>query len=273
MENNVFLYWTGNEYKLIKILRNLINLHSTNGKGYKVNLITHENINEYVDDLPHYFYNLCPAHQADYVRVHVIYKYGGIWLDSDVIVLNSLDYLFDLISNKNGFFIKENNILCNGVFGSKANTPLMENWKKQMTMILNNKKNTVGWNDIGNKLLQKIYNNDKELYNEYEIYNGLDNMYPINWNKCVEEFINKPYQNYTNIIRDFQPLIILVNSVYKQLENLSEQEILGGQLPLNYFLNKSIENANIYKSIMYNNLYIIIFTFADNTFYLYKKYY
>ena len=41
---NVYLYWIGKEYKLISILRNLMYLHSTNGKGYKINLITDKNI-------------------------------------------------------------------------------------------------------------------------------------------------------------------------------------------------------------------------------------
>ena len=103
---NVFLYWTGHEYKLISILRKLIHLHSTNGIGYNVKLITPKNIHDYIDDIPSYFYNLCPAHQADFVRVYVICDYGGIWLDSDTIVLDSLDSLFDIIDNKDGFFIK-----------------------------------------------------------------------------------------------------------------------------------------------------------------------
>ena len=58
-----------------------------------------------------------PAHQADFVRVNVICDYGGIWLDSDTLVLDSLDSLFDIIDNKDGFLIKENNkILWNGIF-------------------------------------------------------------------------------------------------------------------------------------------------------------
>ena len=37
------------------------------------------------------------------------------------------------MKNKNGFFIKENNnLLCNGIFGSKPNTPLMNKWRTDM---------------------------------------------------------------------------------------------------------------------------------------------
>ena len=144
-ERNIYLYWVGKEYKLISILRNLIYLHSTNGIGYKVHLITDKNINDYIQNIPTYFSNLCPSHQADFVRVNVICDYGGIWLDSDTIVMDSLDSLFDLINTKDGFFIKENNeLLCNGIFGSKANTPLMIKWKENMINILDEKKVKLG---------------------------------------------------------------------------------------------------------------------------------
>lgn len=243
---NLFLYWIGKEYKLISILRKIIYLHSKNGKGYNVILITEKNINEYIKELPDYFISLCPAHQADFVRVNVICDYGGIWLDSDTLVLDSLDNLFSILENKNGFFIRENNnILCNGIFGSKQNTPLMIQWKKNMLNKLQATKGKINWSDIGCTMLQTMYNNNNSLYNEYEIFNGLDNMYPVNWNNCVREFIVKPYDNYNNLIRSVQPLIVLVNSVYKYLENKTEKEIIEGNMPLNYFINKSFENMRL----------------------------
>ena len=245
---NIYLYWVGKEYKLISILRDLIYLHSTNGIGYKVNLITDKNIREYIKDIPDYFNNLSPAHQADFVRVHVICDYGGIWLDSDTLVIDKLDSLFDIIEKKNGFFIKENNtLLSNGIFGSKKQTPLMIEWKNKLVSILDQKKNNIQWTEIGNKMLQSMYKKNKSLYNNYKIFEGLDNMYPINWNKCVSEFIKKPYDNYKNIIRKYQPLVVLVNSVYKKLEDKTMNEILEGNMPINYFINKSKRHYEINK--------------------------
>lgn len=246
MERNIYLYWIGHEYKLISILRNLIYLHSTNGKGYNVILITHDNINNYIKDLPEYFYNLIPAHQADFVRVNVICEYGGIWLDSDTLILDTLDSLFDYIESKNGFFIKQNNQeLWNGIFGSKPNTPLMIELKQKMRNILDIKKNNIYWTEIGNTLLESVYNDKRHLYYNYHIFNGLDNLYPINWNNCVSEFINNPYDNYKTIVREYQPLIVLVNSVYKELEDFTKNEILQGNRALSYFINKSFENMNL----------------------------
>lgn len=250
-KRNVYLYWVGNEYKLISILRKIIYLHSTNSKGYKVILITEKNINKYIKTIPTYFSNLCSAHQADFVRINVICDYGGIWLDSDTLVLDSLDSLFDLIENKNGFFIKENNdILCNGIFGSKPNTQLMINWRKKMISKLNDTQGKIDWCDIGNNMLHNIYIENPTLYDNYKIFNGLDNLYPVNWNECTTEFIDKPYDNYKTIIREYQPLIILVNTVYKKLECMTEKEILEGNMPLNYFINKSFKNFCINKIIL-----------------------
>ncbi len=242
---NIFLYWIGKEYSLINILRNLIYLHSDNGKGYNVHLITDKNINKYIKNIPECFYTLKPAHQADFIRVHVICDNGGIWLDSDTLVLDKLDSLFDLIEMQDGFFIKENNIcLWNGIFGSKKQTKLMQEWKNQLTNILNKKGNTIAWSEIGPHLLRKIYNKDKSLYNNYKIFNGLDNMYPIDWRIYVNEIIEKPYDNYKNIIKEYQPVLALVNSVYKKLEDKTEKEILDSNMPINYFINKSFSTLN-----------------------------
>lgn len=240
---NVYLYWVGKEYKLISILRKLIYAHSKSGKGYEVILITDKNVNEYVK-VPEYFDKLCPAHQADFVRVSVICDFGGIWLDSDTLIMHSLDSLFEILDTKDGFFMKQNNnYMFNGVFGSNKNTPLMVKWKNTMIDILDKNYN-IEWCTIGNDLLETMYHSTPKLYENYIIFNGLDNLYPVVWNNCVTEFIDKPYDNYKKIIRDYQPLIVLVNSVYKKLENLSIQEILARNIPLNYFIKKSISNLN-----------------------------
>lgn len=240
--NNVFIYWTGSDYSLIKILRKLIYLKSENETAYKVNFITRNNVKDYIKNLPECFDSLLPAHQADFIRVNVICDYGGIWLDSDVILMDNLSSLFNLIKEKDGFFIKQNNeIIYNGLFGSKPDTPLMLDWQNYINNILLIKKNNIYWEEIGNTYLQKIFI-DTELFNNYKIFDGLDNMYPINYNNCVTEFLEKPYENYKNIEKEYQPIIVLVNSVYKKLSNFTEDEIMNKNLPLNYFLNKAFDN-------------------------------
>jgi len=63
-------------------------------------------------------------------------------------------------------------------------------------------------------------------------------MYPVNWNEAHLFFEG----SYEKILRNYQPLIILVNSVYKKFNDKSRREILSQKYPLNYFINKSLKN-------------------------------
>lgn len=248
------MYWIGRTYSLLNILRRLIELHSTSGAGYTINVINHDNVKSYVPDLPECFYSLLPAHQADFVRVSVLCERGGIWMDADTIVMGSLDPLFDILKTKDGFFVKENNLaLWNGVFGTRPNTPLMRVWRNRIRNTLDIKGAGIGWTDIGHSCLAYIFDNAPQYYTNYTIFNGLDTMYPVNWTECVNDFLKKPYENYKTLVRDFQPFVVLVNSVYKSLEHASEQQILDAKMPLNYFINKSIENKGIQYNKLYNN--------------------
>jgi hypothetical protein len=244
---NVFLYWVGKDYKVIRRLRNLIYMHSMFGTAYTVHLIDDKNVLTYIHDLPPSFSKLKPAHQADYVRVYTVCKYGGIWLDADTIVMESLDPLFKLLEESDGFFIRQNNEgLCNGVFGSRAGTTVMTKWLAAIDARLNDTTtNTkkMDFLELGATFLNKTLKKSPQDFRNYTLFNGLDNMYPVNWDKCLEEYVEKPYENYKTLVRPFQPLVVLVNSVYTKLESKTDREIDEAQIPLNYFLNKSYSNG------------------------------
>lgn len=247
-QRNVFFYWRGNDYKLISLLRKLFYAYSNVGNGYNLVFVNDENLNEYIKDVPNFVYKMPPAIIADYIRVNLICDYGGIWIDSDTLIMDSLDSLFELLENGNGFFVKENNtILWNGVFGSVKNTPLMKEWKKRICEKMKSQRHKIRWSEIGARMLNEMFEDNSSFYDNYKIFEGLDSVYPVNWDNCVEEFITKPYENYRTIVRDYQPFIVLVNSVYKELENscASMEELLKLNIPLNYFIHKSILNLGM----------------------------
>jgi hypothetical protein len=245
MERTIYLYWVGSEYKLITILRKYMYIHSKHGKGYNIVLLTRKNICDYIE-IPIYFDDLKPAHQADYVRVFVLEKYGGMWMDSDTLVMDSMDVFFDLLEKKEGFFFTQGNTtISNGVFASKPNTPLLKEWKTHILRTLEKTpvKSALNWETIGNTFLTETYIKTPSLYQGYEVFKGPLTVYPINWMDCAKMYLHNPYESYKDIIRPFQPFLILVNTVYKELENESVQEIFQKERPLKYFLNKGIENA------------------------------
>jgi|UniRef100_A0A6C0LWE9 hypothetical protein len=53
------------------------------------------NIHKYGLDLPTNFNSLIPAHQSDVVRLGLLYKYGGIWMDSTIYLNRGLDWVLN----------------------------------------------------------------------------------------------------------------------------------------------------------------------------------
>lgn len=231
---NIFLYWTGQEYKLIQILRNLIFLHN---RDYSIYFLTPSSLEFHGITVPVRFYSLDPAHQADYLRVLCVCQFGGIWLDSDTLMLESLEKLFQIFTERLGFFVTETpDLLCNGVFGSRANTQLMREWLSQIEKKLSSKR-PLGWTSIGSSILNSLDTAG------YEILQGSQTVYPVIWNDCVEEYLNKPVEHARTLERGFQPLLILVNSVYKTWGDSSFNSLTTPATnPLQYFLQKSFGN-------------------------------
>ena len=240
MERNVFIFWTGKEFKLIKLLRKLIMGFSRIGKGYTVHFINEKNATTYFPDLPTGWAEMLPHHQSDIIRVWALLKYGGVWIDADTIILKNLDCLWTF---KNGFLILENNeTLCNGVFGLPSGSPLARKLKEQINNVLRDSRN-LQWSQIGPTLLQEVYTKHSNLFNSVKILKGLNTVYPVNWDKCSEAYLMKPYSHYKKYIREWQPFLILVNSVYKSAEQVPLEKLeRGQQFPLHFFLQKAQEN-------------------------------
>ena len=238
---NIFIYWTGEKPSLIEILHELMALHYRNGSNYRLISITKESFCSDYSNIPECFGLLCPAHQADVARVWAVCEHGGIWLDSDTIVMGSLSSLFQTCESKKGFFMTQNNeCICNGIFGSQKNTLLLRAWRQHIIKYLKKNGPNIGWESIGNKFLTETYANHPELFDEYEIFNGLETMYPVNWDQCATKFLEGQYFTHKHLIREYQPVVALVNSVYKALCGLSKEQILESEYPLNYFINKSL---------------------------------
>lgn len=249
-DNNLFMYWVGPVPEFILYLRKLIYLHSQNQTKYKIHLINRENVIQYIDELPECFDKLQPAHQADYVRVAAICKYGGIWLDSDTIVMNDLSSMFAKLKDHDGFFVSEANGICNGVFCSKANTPLMQDWCNKVKTILREKKENINWTDIGSGIINEYKNKPEytSLITGYYIYDGPNTVYPILWSNVDELFVTDP-DKIKKYEKPDQPVIILFwSSIIKykpDIYSMADAIFSNKDTIIGYFLNKSMNAIGV----------------------------
>lgn len=107
--------------------------------------------------------------KVDIMRLELLYKYGGVFLDADSICIEPIDDLLD-----NNFMIYENEkvrkgLIANGIMGFVPNHPFI---KKCIDFIKNNevsqsKTGLLPWQITGPTLVTKIY--DKDIFNDIQI--------------------------------------------------------------------------------------------------------
>lgn len=94
-------WWTGQE-TASPIVKKCIESIFKNSGNHPVNFIFKENYKEYID-IPEFIMNKCEnkqmglAHFADYIRVCLLEKYGGLWLDATIFCANTIpDEYFEM---------------------------------------------------------------------------------------------------------------------------------------------------------------------------------
>lgn len=238
MERIVWIFWEGKSYSLLELLKSIIELKSEQGQGYEINFINHDNMHQFIDNIPDCFFNMSYKEQSYYIRTCLIANYGGIYMDLDTLIIENLDSLFDILNDKQCFFIKdENDQLINKLFGAKSDSVLMKNWYKEtMDFLSLNANSKKSLEFIGNELLNHVYDNYQNKQNIFLI-NGPDSLMPISSDNIYDYL--KPMNDYTLYERSFQPCLLLNEKIYLQLAKSSCKSIWESNYVLNYFLNQS----------------------------------
>lgn len=115
------------------------------------------------------------AQLADLIRLDVVYKYGGIYLDSDIELIKPLDEIVGLDS----FFCSEDGVnLTNAAFGAKKESTLIRSIIDELV------SNEPDWNEkpnitTGPKLFSRLLKWKSEA-----VILPRDTFYPYNWNEA-----------------------------------------------------------------------------------------
>jgi hypothetical protein len=109
---------------------------------------------EFINEIPQRYDQLSCAHQSDYVRVCLVEKYGGFWIDASVILMGSLSpyYNKDTVTELTGFYPSwSNTYFENWFFTALPNNDIVTKWKAEYVKAID-----MGFDEYKEFFIEKI---------------------------------------------------------------------------------------------------------------------
>lgn len=225
MNKNIYINCINKKYDIDYVLLNISCLYSTKNTGYNFHLITSQNLNKFTDNLSLNIDELSPVYKWYYIKISLLNKNGGIWMDNNILQLNAINSYFDIIDKYDGFFIKNNEFISDSIIGSKANTKLMT----KLVNCFEGKviRNKLKMDDINYTFLNTLYKSHEKLFSSYLIINQ-NNMF---------------FEN-VKIVNDVD-FIILNNNIIVKTENNKTDYMFNDELILlKKYIDKAFQNMN-----------------------------
>ena len=189
-ENNevpkiIWAYWDTED--IPEIVKLSIKSWKKKSPQYKINLMNQKNIVNLIS-LPENWKTLPPYRQSDIIRLLLLEKYGGVWIDASTILLEDLDKFIS--KNNITFFTTPKSSIDNPVFenwfiSAPPNNNIIKLWIQEVLTALSNPKQYIdNSSDYSKKIILKpdyhichlalknIYERNKKLFDGAKIYDS-----------------------------------------------------------------------------------------------------
>ncbi len=229
-------------------------------RGYRLNVVTPENVRAYLPDLPDrlnrialkprgrfekYFARrsrraAAIAVRADYIRAFLLERHGGIYIDSDAIILGDLSEFFDAVE-RSGFMICRRQSFGKshvsiGFYGCVSGNPIITEYTNLMRTRLAGSL-YYNYNEVGADLLTPIVNrrlSDVAIIPERVIQ-------PVTYEDANEKFASTTLR-LTDIVAPETKIFMLYNHPFRRggsLESADLEKLLNSDA----LLSKMFRNA------------------------------
>ena len=222
---------------------------------FQIIYLNEKNIRKYIPNLDSYnIDHLRIQHKSDIYRYLLLQKYGGLWIDADILVLKCLCKYYKNLDKHDyvGFGCGYNKKFCgqtlngygsplNWMMGSKPNT-------KYLNCIVSNVKNKlssnekVKYHDIGRNILKNCHDELKKSdnWNYYHVQSKC-NEYDSEGNKLNNIFDKKDHSK-CNSDRYFYPFYNTAPGYPQWFKDLSSDEIKNYDLPIKNIINEAFSS-------------------------------
>jgi lipopolysaccharide cholinephosphotransferase len=243
-------YWDGNKPDYISLCMETVD--KVCSKLFNIVRLNKNNIMKYLPEikklkLEKKLDTLIVAHKVDFYRIMLLYKYGGIYIDADIIVLKDpIEIIHKLQSHEVVGFGCTGNI-CNYGYGKPSNWILASRptsilMSKVLQTLINKikKQNTFDYHDLGKLVIWKeidsLYKTNDYTYYHYP--NKIDGSRDVDGNWITSEiaFSNKKikYEDEENML-----FFVIYNSETPiNIKKMSRNELLSKKWNFTQFIKK-----------------------------------
>jgi hypothetical protein len=264
----IFVYWDKGYIKMPPLIKEIYqnNLYFCNNNNLDLILLDDNNIFKFIE--PHsLFNNLASNFKSDIVRYYVLNKYGGFWLDTDIIIIKDLNNLYNKIIASGKELMADieiwDRIGCQALYIRK-NSFSSEYCVEYVNDYLNKNKELF-WHAIGPNAVRSLYQNYSDLIylNDYETvkkgcnyitYNDMPGYYKEKWYLTKK---SKAKQQAKKIFNQKECFYVVTWDIYKQnniKEDLGKYVLQDKKSIFSYFINNYYENT--YYDIYMNRSYL-----------------
>jgi len=176
----VWLYWEGELPGWISECQKTVFAHSSN-----VQLLTPEDFDELRDiDLDIDINSLYVAHRADFIRAYLLAKFGGLWIDSDCLVLKSLEPILGLLTKYDFIGYRERSgEVTNNFMGASKNNIIATKYYQRVCNILRSGEK-IEWLTLGSKALTATLTENNTPWQELHV----EEIQPVCWSNPAAFF-------------------------------------------------------------------------------------
>lgn len=214
----IWLYWDSEELpEFAKILvESMICVNPT----FEIIIVNSKTVTDYWPEYPKKeFSKLLKNHQADLFRVHILNRFGGVYLDIDTFTISSLEPLYqklteyDLVGQD---WMPENNILAISSLGPvRANSHLFKILSVWQDVIMEAKSerllNSTSYPFQWGELMSAI---SKDVINNFHDHN-VTRYFRLDGANTVGQLVTSPLTGYVNVLNQLNSTIHSILSKFK----------------------------------------------------------
>ena len=246
-EKKIWMYWENKPgYKRPAYLELALETIEKNSGEYEVVMLNEKTVENYIS-IPNTVNRLNHlAHKADYIRFQLLYKYGGVWLDSDMILLRDIGEAVDP-------YIKDYEFVSCGIehlkpsiwfMASRKGFKLLKDQIDEIDDVLKKKKRftlplfkiKLKWLQIGYDILWKNTPRYDYYCHEYKMFA------PTAWNEW-ETFNRTDIKTEDYLAHNPYAVTLYNEKMFPTYKDKTREEILEGDSLLSKLFRRALQHT------------------------------